>query len=89
MNRARFKCHNDYVDEPPDDVIEVNHYGRHDDISDLYYHDDVFYVSDRDRYRVINKHQNNHGRDYIKITLPSGLKLEISYNKFRREYDLD
>ena len=46
LKRARFKRHNDYVDELPDDAIEVDHYGNHVDISDLYYHDDALYVSE-------------------------------------------
>ena len=78
-----------YIDKLPDEAIEVHSYGNHNDISDLFFHDDVFYVSDRNQYRVINKHMNYHGQDYVEITLPNGLRLKIFYSKFRREYDLD
>ena len=92
LNRSSFKCCNEYVDELPELVIEVHSYGNHDDIEDLYYCDDVFYIYDRNRnnrYRVINKHQENNGNDYIRVKLPNGPQIRISYNKFRQEYDLD
>ena len=71
LNQSRRTYNIRYVDELPDDVIEVEHYGKHDNISDLCFHDDVFYVSDRHRYRVINKHKDHNGHDYIDVKLPN------------------
>ena len=86
LNRSSFKRCNDFVDELPEEAIEVDHYRNHDDISDLYFYDDIFYVYDRNRnnrYRIINKHQDRKGQDFIDVLLPNGLRLRISYNKFR------
>ena len=87
-NRSTNKRSITFVDDLPELVIQVNHYENHDEISNLYYHDDVFYVSVRDRYRVINKHQDYNGIDFIDVTLPDGLRLRISYDKFKQEYEL-
>ena len=84
--------HTTFVDELPEFAIAVEHYGKHNDIQDLYYCDDVFYVYDRNhnnQYRVINKHQDCQGRDYIEIRFPDELRLKLFYNKFKQEYDLD
>ena len=91
-NRSGFNRPRRYIDELSEEAIEVGHYGNHDDISDLFYHDDVFYIYDgnrNNRYRIANKHMNSYGQDYVEITLPNGLRLKIFYSKFRREYDLD
>lgn len=90
LNQSRTKYDIRYVDELPELAIEVSHYGKHVGMTGLYSYDDVFYVHTRShKYKVINKHTNCHGRDYIELFLPNSLRLKIYYNKFRREYGLN
>ena len=89
-NQSRTKYKIEYVDELPDKAFEVHSYGKHDDISDLFFHDDTFYVHARNnRYKIVNKHRHNNGKEFIDLKLPNGLRLVIFYNKFKQEYDLD
>ena len=61
LNQSRRAYDRECVDELPEDAIEVDHYGDHNDISDLYFHDDAFYISACDRYRIAKKHQKPNG----------------------------
>ena len=78
-----------FVDELPDDFIEVDHYGRHEGLVGLYYYDGIFYLDTGVNYRVLNKHQDKKGYYYVYATLLDGLRLKIYYLKFKHEYDLD
>ena len=71
LNRSSFERCNDSVVELPDEAIEVHSYGKYDDISDLYFYDDIFYIHTRNRYRIANKHTNSYGHDFIDINLPN------------------
>ena len=77
-----------FIDELPEFAIAVDHYGNHDDIQDLYFCDDVFYVYTGVNYKVMNKLQNSHGYYLIRVKLLKRPQLRISYNKFKREYGL-
>ena len=89
-NRSKYKRFIEYVDELPESAFEVEHYGNHTNINNLYFCDNVFYIQARDnRYRIANKRRDNNGQDFIDIYLPDGLRLRLSYNKFKHEYDLE
>ena len=80
MNDATF------VDELPEFAIAVDHYSKHQNISDLYYCDDVFYVYTGVNYKVVSKFQNYRGCYFVQVKLLDGPRLKIYYSKLKREY---
>ena len=77
-----------FIDELPEFAIAVERYGKHDNIQDLYYCDDVFYVYTGVNYKTLTKRKNSNGYYFIVVKLLNGLKLQIYYSKFKREYGL-
>ena len=78
-----------FVDELPESAITVDRYGKHENLNDLYYCDDVFYVYTGINYRMLNKLQNSKGYYFIDVKLLDGPRLKIYYSKFKREYNLE
>ena len=78
-----------FIDELPEFAIAVDHYGKHENISDLYFCDDVFYVNTGVNYKTLTKHQNYNGYYFVKVKLPDQPLLKICYSKFKHEYNLD
>ena len=78
-----------FIDELPEFAIAVEHYGKHNDIQDLYFCDDVFYVYTGVNYKSLTKHQNYSGYYFVKVKLPDQPLLKICYSKFKHEYNLD
>ena len=78
-----------FVKELPEFAIAVNHYGKYDDLQDLYFCDDVFYVYTGVNYKTLTKHQDTRGYYFVNVKLLDDPKLSIYYLKFKHEYDLD
>ena len=81
--------HTTFVDELPEFAIAVDHYGKYDDIQDLYFCDDVFYVYTGVNYKTLTKHQDRIGYYFIQVKLLDGPKIRKYDSKFKREYELD
>ena len=68
--RNRSRNNSTFIEESPEFAIAVVHYDNHDNIQDLYFCDDVFYVYTDVNYKVVNKLQNSHGYYFIRVKLP-------------------
>ena len=77
----------DYVDELPEEAIQVEEYGNHK-FDTLYYCDNKFYQWNGVKYRIIKKYLF---RDVYRVGVRdiNNKRTAISYVKFKRLYNLD
>ena len=76
-----------FTDKIPDEAIHVTTYNDYN-FDELYFHDDVFYVYNGINYVIKPRYQSHSGYWYINMTDTEGRPRKISYNKFKRIYDL-
>ena len=78
-----------FIDELPEFTIAVDHYGKHENISGLYFCDDVFYVYTGVNYKTLTKRQESKNSYFIAVKLPDRPQLRIYYRKFKHDYGLN
>ena len=67
-----------FVKELPDEAIVVDHYGKHDNIQNLYYCDDVFYLYTGVNYKALTKLQDSRGYYLNRVKLLNGLSANTT-----------
>ena len=77
----------EYVDEIPNDSIEVLDYGEHE-FEDLYYYDNCFYWFSGINYRKLHICYNKTGYALVHVRDVECKLVQIYYSKFKRMYDL-
>jgi len=77
----------EYVDEIPNDSIEVLDYNEHE-FEDLYYYDNVFYWFNGIQYRKLRICYNKNGYALVHARDVEGKLCQIYYSRFKRMYDL-
>ena len=82
----RVKC--EYVDEIPEESIEINEYGQHI-FDNLYYCDDIFYIYNGIRYRKLHVMKRKGCEFYYVQTKDIDNKqVTIYYTTFKKMYNL-
>ena len=77
----------EYVDELPEEAIQVEQYGKYT-FDTLYYFDNIFYQWNGVKYRIIKKYLM--GNIYcVHVRDINNKRTTISYVKFKRLYNLD
>ena len=77
----------EFVNEISDEAIRVTDYSKWT-FEELYFHDDVFYVYNGISYVVKPKYQTKAGYWYIAVADTAGVLRNISYIKFKKQYEL-
>ena len=77
-------------EETPDDLIQVNDYGKHE-FEDYYYSPDNnnFYFDNGVNLRVLHVNFDKGGRAYVNMMNNQNKKVNIYYNKFKKIYGFD
>lgn len=91
-NKNRKSCNGiayEFVDELPDEAIEVTDYGDHE-FEFYYFYDDEFYFWNGVRYRKLDiKEKKKSGTLYVNMRDIDNKNVEIYINKFKRLYDIE
>ena len=77
----------EYVDDLPNESIEVTHYGTHE-FENLWFHGDEFYLWNGLQFRKLHRILNKVGTWMVRTLDVNGERTFIYYTKFKREYDL-
>ena len=92
-NKAAYKgVEVDYVKyaDLPDDLITVDHYGKHE-FNDVYYsaEQNKFYFDTGVNYRILNVHMASKGCAFVYARNVNNKHIHIYFNKFKHEYGIE
>ena len=91
-NLRNKSIHNDivyeYVDKISDEAIVVDEYNGHE-LTDYYFHDDIFYFFNGIRYRKLHINRNKYC-DSLSVNMidNEGKRIRVMYSKFKKLHDL-
>ncbi len=77
----------EYVDDLPDEAIVVDEYANHE-FENYFYYDDCFYFYNGIQYRKLYKNTKKGGLIYSNLNDVNNKKINVFFNKFKRERDL-
>ena len=77
----------EYVDDLPDEAIVVDEYANHE-FENYFYYDDCFYFYNGFQYRKLYINTMKGGLIYSCLMDVNNKKVNVFFNKFKRERDL-
>ena len=78
----------EFVDDIPDDAIEVTDYNNHE-FEFYYFYDDEFYYWNGVRYRKLHINEKKNGSLFVCMKDINNKRIQVYINKFKRLYGLD
>ena len=87
-NKSSYKNHFEFVDELPEDAVNIEYYGQYQ-FDNLYYYDNTFYIHNGIKYRKLNILKPANNESYFVIANDVDNKqVRIYYTTFKKMYGM-